>query len=161
MSSEAASSEASSATASQSPASASADSKQSATDTAKSLGFQVFEGTVHVGDGAEIIKVQGVDIDPAAAGGGGTYAILVFDEPTEVIGQSADGSGERTETAKVLGIAEFSDYGSFKVEYGDLDLCKSLDGQHVTVAAQARDITFPSDVRLPIGEPSASVVEFL
>ena len=168
-SSESASAEASSASAaadassagSQQASSASGDSLQDKIDAAKTLGFQVFEGTVRVGDGEEIIKIQGVDIDPAAAGGGGTYAVLVFDQPTDVTGMSADGSGERTESAKVMGIAEYSDYGSFVEEYGDLDLCKSLDGQHVTIAAKSADIMFPSDVRLPIGEPSAKGVEFL
>lgn len=166
-SSEAASSEAVSASAATSSAatqqseSASASSSQDKVEAAKTLGFQVFEGTVRVCDGAELIALQGKDIDPAAAGGGGTYAVLVFDQPTDVIGMSADGSGERTESANMLGIAEFSDYGSFQVNYGDLDKCKSLDGQHVTIGAKASNIMFPSDVRFPIGEPSASVVEFL
>lgn len=121
----------------------------------------MFDGTVHVCTAEELIELQGIDIDPAAAGGGGTYAVLVFDEPTDVTGMSADGSGERTESSTMLGIAEFTEYESFIVEYGDLDACKALDGQHVTLAAQAEDIMFPSDVRFPIGQPSANTVEFL
>ena len=166
-SSEATSSEATSASAAASSAaaqqseSASASSSQDKVEAAKTLGFQVFEGTVRVCDGAELIALQGKDIDPAAAGGGGTYAVLVFDQPTDVIGMSADGSGERTESSNMMGIAEFTDYGSFQVNYGDLDKCKTLDGQRVTIGAKASDIMFPSDVRLPIGEPSASKVEFL
>lgn len=105
-----------------------------------------------------LIDLQGVDIDPAAAGGNGTYAVLVFDQPTNVTGMQADGSGESTRSAKMLGIAEHTDYGSFVQEYGDLDLCESLDGQHVTMAALAKNITFPSDVRLPINEPAAKNV---
>lgn len=124
-------------------------------------GYQVFKGTVRVCTAEELISLQGVSIDPAAAGGGGTYAVLVFDQPTNVIGESADGSGQRVELANMLGIAEHTDYSSFVVEYGDLDLCKSLDGQQVTLAAQATDIMFPSDVRLPIGEPSAKTVVML
>ena len=116
---------------------------------------------MYVGDGEDMIKLQGIDIDPAAAGGGGEYAVLVFDEPTEVTGMQADGSGQDTRTAKMLGIAEHTDYSSFVVEYGDLDLCKSLEGQHVTIAVLAKDIMFPSDVRFPIGEPQASEVVFL
>ena len=114
-----------------------------------------------VGDGEKIIKQQAIDIDPAAAGGGGTYAVLVFDNPMQVTGQSADGSGERTQEAKMLGIAEHSDYGSFVVEYGDLDAAKALDGQKVTIAAKAENIMFPSDVRIPIGEPQASEAKVL
>ena len=124
-------------------------------------GYQVFEGTVLVATAEELIELQGIDIDPAAAGGGGTYAVLVFDAETAVTGQSADGSGERTEPATMLGIAEYTDYGNFVVEYGDLDVCKQLNGQHVALAASAEKIMFPSDVRFPIGEPSASEVIFL
>ena len=108
---------------------------------------------MRVCDGEELIKLQGIDIDPAAAGGGGTYAVIVFDQATPVTGQFADGSGEQTKTANMLGIAEYTDYSSFVMEYGDLDVCKGFDGQHVTLAAKAADIMFPSDVRLPIGEP--------
>ena len=113
---------------------------------------------MHVVDAKELIDLQGVDIDPAAAGGSGTYAVLVFDQPTNVTGMFADGSGESTKSAKMLGIAEHTDYGSFVDEYGDLDLCQSLDGQHVTFAAKAKNITFPSDVSFPIGEPKAKNV---
>ena len=138
-----------------------ADSRDAAIETALSLGYQVFEGTVRVVDAEELVELQGVDIDPAMASGGGTYAVLVFDQATEVSGMGADGSGERSEIANVLGIAEYTDYGSFTVDYGDLDSWRPLDGQHVLLAAQARDITFPSDVRLPLGEPSASAAKVL
>lgn len=118
-------------------------------------GYQVFKGTVHVCTAEELIALQAIDIDPAAAGGGGTYAVLVFDQATDVTGESADGSGQRTEPANMIGIAEHTDYDYFIVEYGDLDLCKGLDGQQATFAAKAADIVFPSDVSLPIGEPKA------
>ena len=121
----------------------------------------MFKGTVRVCTAEELIALQAIDIDPAAAGGGGTYAVLVFDQPTDVTAESADGSGQRTESSKMLGIAEHTDYQSFVVEYGDLDKCKSLDGQQATVAAKAADMMFPSDVRFPIGEPSAKNVIFL
>ena len=131
------------------------DAVQVAEAEAIAQGYQVFEGTVHVCTAEELIKLQDIDIDPAAAGGGGTYAVLVFDQPTDVTGQLGDGSGETTRTANMLGIAEHTDYDTFVVEYGDLDLCKSLDGKHVKMAAKAQGIMFPSDVRFPIGEPSA------
>ena len=124
-------------------------------DSAKAQGYQVFEGTVHVCNAKEVIDLQKKNIDPAAAGGGGTYAILVFDNPTPVTGQLGDGSGESTKTSEMLGVAEHTDYSSFVIDYGNLDYWKTIDGQHVTVAAKAADISFPSDVRLPIGEPSA------
>ena len=134
---------------------------QEAVEAALAQGFQVFSGTVHVCTPEELIDLQGKDIDPAMVSNGGTYAVLVFDVPTEVAGMSADGSGERTETCNMLGIAEFTEYDSFVIEYGNLDEWRALDGQPATIAVLAKDITFPSDVRLPIGEPSASEVEIL
>lgn len=110
---------------------------------------------MHVCTAEELIQLQAIDIDPAAASGGGTYAVLVFDGDTDVTGESADGSGQRTESCYMIGIAEYTDYTSFVIEYGNLDYCKTLDGQRATVAAMAKDIVFPSDVSLPIGQPKA------
>lgn len=139
------------------------------TDNATSLpredaiaqGYQVFQGTVRVCTADELIKLQSIDIDPAAAGGGGTYAVLVFDAPTDVTGESGDGSGQRTESSKMLGIAEHTEYGTFVIDYGDLQKCRNLDGQKAEVAAKAQDIMFPSDVRLPIGQPAAKNATFI
>ena len=146
---------------SQQTESAPIDASQVTEENAAELGYQVFEGTMHVCSAEDLIELQAIDIDPAAAGGGGTYAVLVFDQPTDVVGQSADGSGERTESSEMLGVAEFTEYESFVVEYGDLEACKALDGQHVKLAAQTESIMFPSDVRLPIGQPSAKVTVIL
>ena len=139
-----------------------ADASQVTAENAAELGYQVFEGTIRVCTAEELLKLQGRDdLDPSMVGPGGTYAVLAFDEPTDVVGQSADGSGERTEASDMIGIAEFTDYENFVVEYGDLDACKALDGQHVKLAALTDSIMFPTDVRLPIAEPSAKVVVVL
>lgn len=156
-----ASSAASSAAASASAASVSSIPANPAAEKAEAEGYQVFEGTVRVVDAEQLIKLQDIDIDPAAASGGGTYAVLVFDKATDVTGESADGSGQRTESALMLGIAEHTDFETFVVDYGDLDAYRALDGQHVTLAARAQDIVFPSDVSLPIGQPKASMSELL
>lgn len=121
-------------------------------------GYQVFEGTVRVLSAQELYDLQETDIEPAAVVSGGDYAVLVFDAESEVTGMYADGSGERKGTATMLCIAEYTDYESFVVEYGDLESWKEYDGQHVKLAAKVEDIVFPSDVRLPIGEPSAAAV---
>ena len=130
-------------------------------EQAKAAGYQVFEGTVHVCDGEELVELQGIDIDPALAGNGGTYAVLAFDSAVEVTGEQSDGSGKDTRLSEMLGIAEYTEYSSFVDEYGDLDACVAHDGQHVTIAALADNIRFPSDVRLPLGEPSASEIIWL
>lgn len=124
-------------------------------------GNQVLEGTVRVANAEEIIKMQGVDVDPAAVSNGGTYAVLVFDSETDITGMLADGSGEVTRKSKMLGIGEHTDYDRIVIEYGDLDLWKSLDGQQVKVAAKAEDIWFPTDARLPLNEPSSKTVQLV
>lgn len=159
---DAAASSSSAATASSSTtASASASSQKASGDAATAQGSQTFEGTVHVTSAEELVKLQGSDIDPAMASNGGEYAVVVFDQPTEVTGMSADGSGARTQSSAMIGVAEYTKYDSFVVEYGDLESWRSLDGQHVTISVQAEDIMFPTDVRLPIGEPSANTVTIL
>ena len=137
------------------------DDNKLTAESAAAQGYQVFEGTVRVVSPEELVELQGVDIDPAQASGGGTYAVLVFDQETDVTGMLADGSGEHTRSAKVLGIAEHTDYDGYAIDYGNLDSWRDLDGQHVTLAALAENIMFPTDVRLPLGEPSASSVTVL
>ena len=124
-------------------------------------GYQVFEGTVRVVDAEQLIALQGADIDPAAASGGGEYAVLVFDQPIMVSGMSGDGSGMTRRSASMMGVAEYTEYDSFVVEYGNLETWRDLDGQYAAIAVLADDIRFPSDVRLPIGEPSANAVTLL
>lgn len=138
-----------------------AATKQAEIEKAKQAGYQIFEGTVHVVSADELVKLQGVNIDPSMAGNGGTYAVLALDGQTQVTGQSGDGSGQRVDSAKMLGLAEYTPYSTFVVQYGDLDMWRPLDGQRATVGAKASEIYFPSDVRLPIGEPSANTVILL
>ena len=119
-------------------------------------GYQVFKGTMRVVSAEELINLQGQD-QRAAAGQEGTYAVVVFDSPTDVTGMQADGSGQTTKPAKMIGVATANKYTNF----GDVDACKALDGQQVAVAAKADSVGFPSDVRLPIGEPTAKEIVVL
>ena len=105
----------------------------------------------------ELAEMQDADIKMFPQKG--THAVLIFDAPTEVTGIGGGDPDERTETADMLGIAEYTDYDSFVVQYGDVNAMEAYDGAHVTLAAQ--DITFPSDVRLPLGQPSANDVKIL
>ncbi len=128
-------------------------------------GYQVFKGTMRVLSAEELIDLQGQD-QQAAAGQEGTYAVVVFDSPTDVSGMQADGSGQTTRSAKLIGVATANKYTNFGdvdackaldgQQVGDVDACKALDGQQVIMAAKADVVGFPSDVRLPIGEPTAS-----
>ena len=92
-------------------------------------------------------------MNPEMISEGGDYAIIAFDGETIVSGMGADGSGERSDHCFVMGIAEYTEHPSYVHEYGDLESWLPYDGQHVTLAVKAQDIMFPSDVRLPLGEP--------
>lgn len=132
---------------------------QSAINEARSNGLEVFEGTLRVLTADELLKLQ--EADPNIPGMDGTFAVLVFDQETEVVGQSGDGSGERTDTATMIGVAEYTEYESFTVDEGNLDSWRAYDGQRIAVAAYPDEIWFPSDVSLPIAEPRTSKASVL
>lgn len=159
VSSEAASSAADSASASSAPAedaSSAAASSQSQAASGSVDATQYFKGTVRVLSSGELLEIQETDLDASMFNDKGTYAVLIFDQPTDVTGMIADGTGPDTRTCKLLGIGEYTDYDNFVVEYGDLDQWKELDGQEIEIAATEKNIMFPTDVSLPIGEPKVS-----
>lgn len=125
-------------------------SKQITAENAAEQGYQVFDGTVHVGSRDEIVALQANDLDPERYVEG-TYAVLVFDEPTEVTGMNAGSTPNYTRSSHMIGIAERGEF----VNYGDMEACEALNGQHVTIAAKTGSIMFPTDVRLPSNEPTA------
>ena len=133
-------------------AAASADARKVAVDEALGKGYQIFEGTLRVLSTEDLANLQGVD--PAMFTGDGMHAVLVFDAPFQVSGMGADGSGARRQGASMLGVAEYSDYGSFVIDKGDVDAWVNFDGKHLVLGAVAEQIWFPSDVSLPVGEPS-------
>lgn len=114
-------------------------------------GYQVFEGEVRIMSNEELAEYQGVDksMFPTA----GTFAVVILNHETTVDGMSGDGSGMRTQNASIIGVAEYSDYESFVIDSGDLDLWRPYEGQTVAIAVRAEDLWFPSDVSLPVGEP--------
>lgn len=127
-------------------------------EAAIDAGKQVFPGTLRVMTMEELVGYT--DLDPALFHEG-DYAVLFFDAPVQVSGMSADGSGMRRESASMLGVAEYTDYGSFVIDTGDVDSWRPYDGKHVTLAVAAEDIMFPSDVRLPLGQPSTGAAVVL
>ena len=141
--------------------SASDDSKKAAVNSALNQGYQIFEGTLHVMTTTELANLQGIDPDMFTANG--KHVVLEFDAPFQVSGMGSDGSGMRRQSASMLGVAEHTDHGSFVVDKGDVDYWLNLDGAHMTLGAMADQIWFPSDVSLPVGEPSteSAVVIFV
>ena len=126
-------------------------SLQEAMDEARAKGLEAFEGTLYVLSGEDLLKLQ--DMDPNMPPDSGEFAVLVFDEEADVTGMSGDGSGPRTDTATMLGVAQYTEYESLVIDSGDLESWRAYDGQHIAVAVAADDIWFPSDVSEPIGEP--------
>ena len=100
----------------------------------------------------ELANLQGIDPDMFTANG--TYAVLEFDAPFQVSAMSGDGSGMRRQSASMLGVAEYTDYGSFVINEGNIDYWTNLDGKHMTLGAMPEQTWFPSDVSLPVGEPT-------
>ena len=124
---------------------------EAAKNEAQSNGLEVFEGTLRILSADELMELQ--QADPHMPEMDGTFAVLVFDQATDVVGQSGDGSGERTDTATMLGVAEYTEYSNTVVDKGDLESWRAYDGQRIAVAAYPEEVWFPSDVSLPIGEP--------
>ena len=123
-------------------------------------GKQVLTGTVRVLNAADLLELQGnTDLNASMFPENGTYAVLVFDAPTNVTGMVADGTGPTTRQAKLAGLAEHTDYEGFTTEYGDIESWKDYDGEQVTVAASESDIMFPTDVSLAIAEPKINACE--
>ena len=87
----------------------------------------------------------------------GDYAVVIFGQPITVYGMASDGSGKTSQASSMLGVAAKAKYE----DYGDLASWRAYDGQTVVVAATQEDIWFPSDVRLPLGEPAADECDLL
>ena len=122
---------------------------------AQADGLDVFQGVVRVMTGAELAQFQGVDL--AAIYGGAaeaeantTYVLLLLNHDTAFECQSGDGMGLRTDTASMISLTG-----------QDLSYWTSRNLQTVTIAIDPTQTWWPSDVRLPLGEPYTSYVRVL
>ena len=133
-----------------------AERQAAAVDAARNRGLQVVSGTIRIFNGEELAEYQGQDLetlfgpDWAAHERDEVYVILILDAPQTLSCQYADGSGTSSDTAAMLHIDD-----------GNADAWRELADQEVTIAFDANKAWWPSDVRLPLGEPAVSEVELI
>lgn len=111
--------------------------KQEAIDSAKERGLDVYEGTVRVFNSSEAMaNFQGkANPDPGSTG---SYTVLVFSSSKNVTATSGDGMGMRTSSATMISVgSDFSKYS----------------GQTIAIGIDPSKTWWPSDVRLPLGQP--------
>lgn len=135
-------------------------SLQKSIEAARASGAQVFEGTVRVLSYNEVLQLQGVADPNPGTDAGSQFAILVFDRTTDVKGHNGGDPGMRTEAAKMLLLDSYdvSQWGSTGSPE-KVNRWKAVNGKHVVVAC--KDIWFPSDTRLPLGEPGTDDAKLL
>ena len=141
----------------QAPAQPSAEElRAAAIAEAEAAGKQVYSGTVRVLSHEELLQLQGISDPNPGTDGGSTYVVLVFDGPTDVYGDLSGDPGQATLQANMLSLATHwvSAYGSNDNDTSAIDVWRPYDGQSVTVALHFLPV-FPSDTRMPVGEPSA------
>ena len=130
---------------------------------AEASGRIVITGTLRIMTATELCALyEGVPEDMAEQFGGdeSRYAVVLFDEPQmlEVMHSGDYGTPYEGEASMVaVAIDENNEWG----HEGDMSLWEPYDGQVVTVSIDPVDTLFPSDVRLPMGEPHTSTAELL
>ena len=118
----------------------------------KKEGKEIYRGTIHCITGAkEMLKFQNIEDKPYIDGGNTEerYVILDFAQPQDVQGMAGDGMGMRTEKSQML-LLKSENY-----------MDDRYDGREVYVTTVKEKTWFPSDVRLPLGEPSLEEWEFI
>ena len=130
---------------------------------AEASGRIVITGTLRIMTATELCALyEGVPEDMAEQFGGdeSRYAVVLFDEPQmlEVMHSGDYGTPYEGEASMVaVAIDENNEWG----HEGDMSLWEPYDGQVVTVSIDPVETLFPSDVRLPMGEPHTSTAELL
>ena len=106
----------------------------------------VLTGTINDYDYNGVIEVQG-EPDPNGpyTDRSERYVVFVLDKPQEMILEQGDGSGEKVSgVVRMIYIGPYSNLGQYY-------------GQHVTVSVDPDEMIWPSDTRMPLGQPSGSV----
>lgn len=109
----------------------------------------VLTGTVGTFSYEEVIALQGQP-DPNApyTDKSRTYRLIILDGETEVTGHSGDGMYTQTGTPYAILIDR-------------ADVPASYDGQHITFSISPDTLWWPSDTRLPLGQPGTSDIHIL
>lgn len=123
-----------------------AEKKQAAIDAAKESGLNLYEGTVRVFDSSEALAEFQGQPNPNL-GYDRTYTVLVLSSSQSLMARSSGDAGAmRTHTASMIAIdPAFSKY----------------EGQTIMIGIDPEQTWWPSDTRLPLGEPSADYAKYI
>ncbi len=106
----------------------------------------VLTGTINDYDYNGVIEVQG-EPDPNGPYTDRTerYVVFVLDKPQVMNIESGDTSGDkRSDEVRMIYLGPYSNLGQYY-------------GQHVTVSVDPDEMMWPSDTRMPVGQPSGSI----
>lgn len=105
----------------------------------------VLTGTINDYDYNGVIEVQGEPDPNPSTNRTERYVLFVLDKPQVMILEQGDGSGEKVSgVVRMIYIGPYSNLGQYY-------------GKHVTVSVDPDEMTWPSDTRMPLGQPSGLV----
>ncbi len=105
----------------------------------------VLTGTINDYDYNGVIEVQGEPDPNPSTNRTERYVLFVLDKPQVMILEQGDGSGEKVSgVVRMIYIGPYSNLGQYY-------------GKHVTVSVDLDEMTWPSDTRMPLGQPSGLV----
>ena len=105
----------------------------------------VLTGTINDYDYNGVIEVQGEPDPNPSTNRTERYVLFVLDKPQVMILEQGDGSGEKVSgVVRMIYIGPYSNLGQYY-------------GKHVTVSVDPDEMMWPSDTRMPLGQPSGLV----
>jgi len=131
---------------------------------ARTQGLSVYEGTLRIVSGYELLEIQksqdtGMDLGSinveevfGLRALSESYAILMLGEPTDVLANNGDGMGQREAAATMI---------CLRGENGDVSSWQPYDGQRVTISIDPSRSWWPSDASLPLGVPRTQTGQVL
>ncbi len=110
----------------------------------QAAGRTVLTGTVNTYSYDEVVELQGMpDWNPPRYR---DYRIIVIDEPQIIRGRSVDGYQESTVRLILI---------------DDADIPAGYDGQNITFSIHPDTLWWPSDTRLPVGQPGTKDIHIM
>ena len=105
----------------------------------------VLTGTINDYDYNGVIKVQGEPDPNGSTDRTERYVVFVLDKPQVMNLEQGDDRGEkRSDEVRMIYLGPYSNLGQYY-------------GQHVTVSVDPDEMMWPSDTRMPVGQPSGSI----
>jgi RNA polymerase sigma factor, sigma-70 family len=105
----------------------------------------VLTGTINDYDYNGVIKVQGEPDPNGSTDRTERYIVFVLDKPQVMNLEQGDDSGEkRSDEVRMIYLGPYSNLGQYY-------------GKHITVSVDPDEMMWPSDTRMPLGQPSGSI----